>query len=114
AAARDREALRNEIERSQLDELTGAYLKGAGEILLRFEIERAFRLQGNLTLVFIDVDDLGETNQRLGYEIGDILLRNVSMALQARIRPNDPIVRWGGDEFVCTMGGIAPEEVRNR
>jgi diguanylate cyclase (GGDEF)-like protein len=114
AAARDREFLRGEMERSQLDELTGAYRRGMGEILLRHEMARAKRLGAPLTLVFIDTDGLKETNTRSGHAAGDALLRQVFKGLQARLRPYDPIVRWGGDEFVCTVSGVIPAEARIR
>jgi diguanylate cyclase (GGDEF)-like protein len=114
AAARDRDFLRGEMERSQLDELTGAYRRGMGEILLRHEMSRANRLGGHLTLAFIDADGLKETNTRSGHAAGDALLRQVYNGLQARLRPYDPIVRWGGDEFVCTVSGVTPMEARIR
>jgi diguanylate cyclase (GGDEF)-like protein len=114
AAARDRDFLRGEMERSQLDELTGAYRRGMGEILLRHEMSRAKRLGASLTLAFVDADRLKETNTRSGHAAGDALLRHVFEGLQARLRPYDPIVRWGGDEFVCTVSGVIPAEARIR
>lgn len=114
AAAADREFLRGEMERSQLDELTGAYRRGIGEILLRHELARAKRLGAPLTLAFIDADGLKETNTRSGHAAGDALLCEVHNVLQARLRPYDPIVRWGGDEFVCTVSGVIPAEARIR
>ena len=57
-AARDRgrlhviaSSLRPELERSHLDELTGAYRRGIGEVILRHEIERAKRSRGSLVFV---------------------------------------------------------------
>jgi diguanylate cyclase (GGDEF)-like protein len=114
AAASDRDFLRGEMERSQLDELTGAYRRGIGEILLRHELSRAKRLGAPLTLAFVDADRLKETNARSGHAAGDALLCQVQDALQARLRPYDPIVRWGGDEFVCTISGVIPAEARIR
>lgn len=114
AAARDREFLRAEMERSQLDELTGAYRRGLGEMLLRHEMSRANRLGGNLTLAFIDADGLKETNTRSGHAAGDDLLRQIYSGLQARLRPYDPIIRWGGDEFVCSVSGIAASDAHLR
>jgi len=114
AAARDREFLRGEMERSQMDELTGAYRRGMGEILLRHELARAKRLGATLTLAFVDADRLKEINTRSGHAAGDALLRQIYNTLQARLRPYDPIVRWGGDEFVCTISGVIPAEARIR
>ena len=114
AAARDRDLLHREIERSHLDELTGAYRRGMGEVLLRHEIERARRSQGKLALAFIDVDELKQTNDRYGHPAGVEVLREVFAALKARLRPYDPIVRWGGDEFVCSIACSVLEGARQR
>jgi diguanylate cyclase (GGDEF)-like protein len=114
AAAADRKFLRGEMERSQLDELTGAYRRGLGEILLRHEMRRADRQGGELTLVFIDADDLKQINARSGHAAGDAFLQQVFGGVQAKLRSYDPIVRWGGDEFVCTIAGITTAEVRAR
>jgi diguanylate cyclase (GGDEF)-like protein len=105
AAAQDRERLQSELERAHLDELTGAYRRGMGATLMRHEIERARRLKGDLALAYLDVDGLKEINDRLGHGAGDVLLRALVEALQSRLRPYDPVVRWGGDEFVCALSG---------
>jgi diguanylate cyclase (GGDEF)-like protein len=114
AAAKDRSFLRAEMERAHLDDLTGAYRRGLGEILLRHEMRRADRQGAALTLVFIDADDLKQTNAQLGHAAGDALLRQILDGVQAKLRPYDPIVRWGGDEFVCTISGISTAEARAR
>jgi diguanylate cyclase (GGDEF)-like protein len=114
AAAKDRDFLRGEMERSHLDELTGGYRRGLGEILLSHEMRRADRQGDELTLIFIDADDLKQTNASLGHAAGDVLLRRIFDGVQARLRSYDPIVRWGGDEFVCTISGISAAEARAR
>lgn len=97
-----------------MDELTGAYRRGMGEILLRHELARSKRLSASLTLAFVDADRLKEINTRSGHAAGDALLRQIRTTIQARLRPYDPIVRWGGDEFVCTVSGVIPTEARLR
>ena len=114
AAAQDRAYLHSEMERSQLDEVTGGYRRGMGEILLRHELVRATRTNGKLALAFIDVDGLKEVNTRAGHAAGDALLRSVFETVKGRLRPYDPIVRWGGDEFVCAVAGASLDEARKR
>ena len=114
AAARDRELLHAEVERSQLDELTGAYRRGIGEVLLSHEIMRAQRSNNSMTLAFIDVDKLKLTNDKRGHAAGDSLLRCVFAALKARLRPYDTIIRWGGDEFLCAIPGATTDDAHNR
>lgn len=113
-AALERESLQKEIQRANLDELTGGYRRGMGEVVLRHEIERARRARGRMTLVFIDIDNLKATNDRRGHGAGDDVLRQVFTTLKTTLRPYDPIVRWGGDEFVCAIAGSDREHAHGR
>jgi diguanylate cyclase (GGDEF)-like protein len=113
-AARDRKLHQDELERAELDELTGAYRRGLGEVALSSEIERARRSENGLVLVFIDLDGLKELNDRDGHAAGDALLRDVVVALGAKLRPYDPVVRWGGDEFVCAISEAELEDASGR
>jgi diguanylate cyclase (GGDEF)-like protein len=114
AAARDREELQSEVRRAQMDDLTGAFRRGVGEVLIVHEIERARRSNSELQVVFIDVDGLKETNDGLGHEAGDSVLRCVFASFRVRLRPYDPIIRWGGDEFVCLISGAGVEDALGR
>ncbi|HEY5333594.1 MAG TPA: GGDEF domain-containing protein [Solirubrobacterales bacterium] len=114
AAARDREQLQVEVRRAQADELTGAFRRGIGEVLISHEIERARRSGSELQLAFIDVDRLKEANDTLGHAAGDNILRCVFAGFRVRLRPYDPIIRWGGDEFVCMIPGAAAEDALSR
>ena len=114
AAARDRERFHDELERAHLDELTGAFRREMGEIVMRHEIQRAQRLDGSLVLAYIDVDGLKATNDGKSHAAGDALLRDVVFALRSRLRPYDPLTRWGGDEFVCAISNTSVEDARQR
>ena len=114
AAAADRRHLLSELERTHMDDLTGAYRRGMGEIAIVNEIERARRSRGGLALAYIDCDALKELNDRQGHAAGDAMLQDLVAALRARLRPYDPVVRWGGDEFLCAISGTDPEDVRRR
>jgi diguanylate cyclase (GGDEF)-like protein len=114
AAAADREHLMAELERAHLDDLTGVYRRGMGEIALINEIERARRSDHALVLAYIDSDDLKGVNDREGHAAGDALLRDLVSLLRSKLRPYDPIVRWGGDEFICTISDAALEDANRR
>jgi diguanylate cyclase (GGDEF)-like protein len=103
AAARDRAEAQADLEFAQLDGLTGAYLRDLGELELTNEIARARRSDGRLVLAFVDVDSLKERNDSQGHAAGDALLQSVVAAIRANLRSYDPIVRVGGDEFVCGL-----------
>jgi diguanylate cyclase (GGDEF)-like protein len=114
AAAADRKHLLAELERAHLDDLTGVYRRGMGEIALINEIERARRSEGALTLAYIDFDSLKDVNDSQGHAAGDTLLRNLVTLLRSMLRPYDPVVRWGGDEFVCTISDADLDSARER
>jgi diguanylate cyclase (GGDEF)-like protein len=113
-AARELEGLRAELERAQLDDLTGAYRRPLGELELTNEIARARRSDGRLVLAFVDVDSLKARNDREGHAAGDALLRSVVAAIRANLRSYDPIVRFGGDEFVCALSSTDLHGARRR
>jgi diguanylate cyclase (GGDEF)-like protein len=105
-AADERDAALAELQRAHLDELTGAYRRGTGEEALQNEIDRARRQGEDLVIAFVDVDGLRDVNNRVGHSAGDDLLRDVVSAIRSKIRSYEPIVRFGGDEFVCAVGAL--------
>ena len=113
-AAQDRTEATHEIEAANLDDLTGVYRRGMGEAILHHELLRSARAGSPLTFAFVDVDHLKEVNDREGYTAGDRLLQEVAGALTSTLRPYDPVVRTGGDEFVCAMSGVGIDEARQR
>ncbi len=109
-AARDRELLMAEIERSHMDEPTGAYGRQIGEVLLRHEIERAQGTGARPVLGIVTVKETAQAEKGDGDPARDALARDLFLALRARIRPYDPIVRWDGDEFACAVSAVTEEE----
>ena len=113
-AARERARLEAALMSAHLDELTGAYRREMGRLALSNEIDRARRSDGRFVLAFVDVDDLKVVNDRDGHAAGDRVLQTVVQEIRARLRSFDPIIRWGGDEFVCGLGGTDLAEAARR
>jgi GGDEF domain-containing protein len=109
-AARDRELLMAEIERSHMDEPTGAYGRQIGEVLLRHEIERAQGTGALLVLGIVAIKETAQAEKGGGDPARDALARDLFLALQAKIRPYDPIVRWDENEFACAVSAVTEEE----
>jgi diguanylate cyclase (GGDEF)-like protein len=53
-----------------------------------------------LAIMIIDLDALKPINDQHGHAAGDELIIEVARTLKQAIRPDDVLVRWGGDEFV--------------
>lgn len=69
--------------------------------------------QGDLAVMFIDLDGFKEVNDTLGHEVGDKLLVEVAHRLKSYIHQGDVVCRHGGDEFLvlCRQPGRGLEEV---
>ena len=113
-AARERVRLETELHLAHLDELTGAYRREMGRMALTHEIDRARRSDGRFVLAFLDVDGLKAINDHDGHAAGDRVLQTVVRSIRTRLRSFDPIVRYGGDEFVCGLGGTDVPEAERR
>ena len=60
----------------------------------------ARRHKTGIGVLFLDLDDLKEINDRYGHRRGDDALREIAALLQKTIRESDVLARAGGDEFV--------------
>jgi diguanylate cyclase (GGDEF)-like protein len=112
--ARERAALERQLRSAHLDELTGAYRREMGHLALSHEIDRARRSDGRFVLAFVDVDDLKLVNDRDGHAAGDRVLQSVVAAMRAKLRSFDPVMRYGGDEFVAGMGSTDLADAERR
>lgn len=113
-ATRDRRAARATVRRAHIDGLTGVYTREQGYAELQHEIDRCRRTDAPFVLAFIDIDGLKQLNDTLGHAAGDALIRKVCGVLKQKLRTYDPIVRIGGDEFLCGLSGTAPPAAAER
>jgi diguanylate cyclase (GGDEF)-like protein len=96
------------------DGLTGAYRRDTGLVEVDREIVRARRTGQPMTVAFVDVAGLKARNDRDGHAAGDRVLVAVVDALRTHLRPDDLVVRVGGDEFVCVVVDLDVGGVRGR
>jgi diguanylate cyclase (GGDEF)-like protein len=113
-AAKERAQFEAELQAAHLDQLTGAYRREMGRLALSHEIDRARRGDGRFVLAFVDVDGLKRVNDHNGHAAGDGALKTVVRAMRAHLRSFDPIMRYGGDEFVAGLGGADLEQAERR
>jgi diguanylate cyclase (GGDEF)-like protein len=102
------------LRSAHLDELTGVYRREMGRLALSNEIARARRSDGRFVVAFVDVDRLKTVNDRDGHAAGDRVLQTIVREIRSRVRSFDPIIRYGGDEFVCGISGTDIEEAGRR
>ena len=74
------------------------------------EIARSNRYKHPFSLVLFDVDCFKSINDSRGHEAGDEVLKAIASLVSSNIRKIDIFARWGGDEFVLILPGIAIEQ----
>ncbi|MDV3135284.1 putative bifunctional diguanylate cyclase/phosphodiesterase [Mycobacterium sp. 29Ha] len=82
------------------DALTGL----PNRLLFTERLDDAMR-DGRFMLIFVDLDDFKEVNDRFGHAAGDELLRAIGERLKRCVRDNDTLARIGGDEFAILIDG---------
>lgn len=87
------------------DDLTGLYNARHFQKLLDYEVERANRLNTELSLVFIDLDHFKQVNDTYGHLTGSRLLSEVGRTIADNMRKMNYAARYGGDEFVLLFPG---------
>ena len=82
----------------------------------RRSLPEVFRLvqPHGATLLFFDLDGFKEINDLYGHQEGDDCLKQFAWALRASFRPDDAVVRHGGDEFLVVASGLTPESCEER
>jgi len=58
---------------------------------------------GRFALLLIDLDRLKHINDTLGHDVGDALLIEAAIRLQAAVRKSDCVARLGGDEYAVLL-----------
>lgn len=86
--------------KAETDLMTGALSREAGLTHLKNEMAHAITYKYDLTIAYVDVNDLKIVNDRFGHKEGDKLIKAISDIVQSSLREFDIISRLGGDEFL--------------
>lgn len=92
------------------DALTGLANRHAMQETFPLEIAACVGMEQPVALMMIDVDNFKKFNDMFGHIAGDRALSAVSKVLRAQFRPDDLLVRYGGDEFSVLLPGVDTEQ----
>jgi len=98
------DAIRNR-SLARIDDLTGLFNSRHFHHRLQDELARADRNGGELSILFIDLDQLKSVNDRYGHVAGSAVLREVARIMTDVSLPGSVLARYGGDEFVAILPG---------
>ncbi len=96
--------LRKEVN---IDALTGAYNRRVFRTILDKALEQRDLSNKPFVLAIIDIDHFKRVNDTYGHQKGDDVLKNIGKHLQTKIRQNDTLIRYGGEEFVICFHGVS-------
>lgn len=100
AAVRLKRAYNELRQLSIMDDLTGLFNRRYLFQAIEYELKRARRFGGPLSLLLMDLDHFKQVNDQHGHLFGDFVLREVARVLRANAKETDILARYGGEEFV--------------
>ena len=96
--------IKKELVKSAIcDELTGLYNRKYLHHRLDAEISRSKRYGTPVSCLLLDIDYFKIVNDMYGYDWGDILLKKIAQMLNALVRKEDVLTRYGDEEFIVIL-----------
>lgn len=96
-------AERRNFELAMQDMLTGLQNRRAIADQLAMAVARARRQGQVLSVLMMDIDHFKRVNDSYGHLAGDKVLQSVAQTLHSRLREQDQIGRFGGEEFLLIL-----------
>ena len=94
------------------DKLTGLANRQAFDLLISQAMRERTRANSELLAILIDIDNFKAINDRFGHLAGDSVIRQVAATIRNTLRSADIVCRWGGEEFLILVKGVAEPEGR--
>jgi len=94
-------------EQALHDPVTGLPNRFALHSRIEQALQRLHRREGQMAVLFCDLNRFKEVNDMHGHQMGDQLLVEIAARLREALRPEDTLSRLGGDEFVAIAEDLA-------
>ena len=106
-----REALH---EMAMADALTTLANRRQLDSVLEAELSRSARSRTQISCIMADIDHFKRFNDEVGHDAGDAVLRAVGEMLKRSVREGHLVFRYGGEEFLLLLPGMAANEAAAR
>ena len=91
------------VQQSVKDRLTGLNNRAYFDQVFEQQLSLAQRYNTDLSLLFLDLDNFKDINDRFGHQTGDYVLQSVAALIEKEKRDSDIAIRYGGEEFILLM-----------
>ena len=99
-----RKKMEEELRRlATTDALTGCFNRRYFLELAHNEYQRSIRYHHPLSIIMLDIDHFKIINDTYGHPAGDEVLLQIVKLCQKKIRKNDLLARFGGEEFILLL-----------
>ena len=95
------------LDVAERDELTRQYNRWGGQRLL----DDFMRSGAAGSIIMFDIDHFKLINDTYGHLTGDKVLQQFAMRVSGALRSDGNLIRWGGEEFLVVIRGIAAQDV---
>ena len=85
------------------DSLTGLLNHTSGKGTLDVMLSNVAHEGGHLSVVMLDIDHFKNVNDSYGHPVGDQIIRSLSWLLKQRLRKQNILCRYGGEEFLIAL-----------
>ncbi|WP_110954434.1 diguanylate cyclase [Anaerosinus massiliensis] len=98
--------LKNEVL-ANTDSLTGIYNRHMFKREIKAILARADLCSEPISMAALDLDNFKKVNDSWGHAVGDQVLKRMVRTVEAHICKEDYFFRFGGEEFIILMPGVA-------
>jgi diguanylate cyclase (GGDEF)-like protein len=95
---------------ARTDVTTGLATKRWWRTIAEQYLERARAGHGTVGVLLLDLDHFKAINDTYGHPTGDLVLREIAIALRDEVREQDVCGRWGGEEFAIVVPNVPTME----
>jgi diguanylate cyclase (GGDEF)-like protein len=96
-----------------IDPLTQIYNRRALQDFAQKALSQAKRIESNIVVIIMDIDDFKEVNDKYGHQAGDQVLIEFSKRLKDNLREYDTLARFGGEEFILLLPNTELDIAKN-